>query len=299
MSRKPRFFRPGHVYHLISRFIDHEWFITHERERSCYVSLLGSALRDTDWRCISLAVMSNHVHLGMIAGRTMLDSWIRRVHGPFADVMNKQHGRIGSMFVRGPKDIAVPGDRVRHLLAYIHNNPVRAGVASAAVASTWTSHRAYLGLDAAPPWLHVDEGLTRAGFSNRQEFDRWVRIYATNPGTRDASPVSEIEGAELCVLGAPVQKVPDVNAVVHAVAAALCISIDALRSRRRGAAAVLARRAAVQSADALGISGAAVANALGISQQRASAILSAPCQPSQVNAIVENVVAKFAGASKL
>src|SRR5438067_2099143 len=104
MPRKRRVIVAGSVYHLISRFVDRDWFIRSELERDYYLQLLGPALETTDWRCLSYAIMSNHVHLAMVAGRDTLASWIRRVHSPFADWMNRSHERIGSIFVRGPKD---------------------------------------------------------------------------------------------------------------------------------------------------------------------------------------------------
>jgi hypothetical protein len=39
------------------------------------------------------------------------------------------------------------------LIRYVHNNPVRAGLAARASESSWSSHRAYLGLEACPSWL--------------------------------------------------------------------------------------------------------------------------------------------------
>src|SRR4051812_19613519 len=99
MPRVPRHIVPGRVYHLISRFVDREWFIAHERERRLYLALLGDAVSASDWRCFSYGVMSNHLHHAFVAGQQSLASWIRRVHSPFADIMNKEHDRIGPMFV--------------------------------------------------------------------------------------------------------------------------------------------------------------------------------------------------------
>jgi hypothetical protein len=58
------------------------------------------------------------------------------------------------------------GDTAAALLAYIHNTPVRAQVVSDPADSPWTSHRAYLGLCAAPPWVNVEFGLHLCGFSS-------------------------------------------------------------------------------------------------------------------------------------
>jgi DNA-binding MarR family transcriptional regulator len=42
------------------------------------------------------------------------------------------------------------------LLRYVHNNPVRAGLVDRASESSWSSHRAYLGLSPCPSWLATD-----------------------------------------------------------------------------------------------------------------------------------------------
>ena len=127
MSRRPRSTTEGLVYHLISRFVDRDWFITCAEERAMYLRLFGDAVAKSDWLCLAYAVMSNHIHLALLAGEQPV-SWLRDAHSPFANWMNERHDRIGPMFVRGPKDKPVQPGGVGRLIAYIHNNPVRAGV---------------------------------------------------------------------------------------------------------------------------------------------------------------------------
>lgn len=267
MPRRPRSIRPGRVYHLISRFVDREWFIRTEDERGRYLELLGHALDECDWRCLAHAVMNNHIHLSLVAGEQSLDSWIRRVHSPFADWMNRSYERIGNIFVRGPKDIETPAERVGALIAYIHNNPVRAGVVVAPGASDWTSHRAYLGLERAPRWLHLDEGLTRAGFDDPGAFDQWVR---THPSEREIMDViARADEQDDVDLAQPAD--PDPATIVRLAADTVGIPVAQLCSRRRSAIEVLGRRVAVYCAGRVGIRGAQIALALGQSQQAVSA----------------------------
>lgn len=267
MPRTPRSFRRGHVYHLISRFVDREWYIRTEAQRERYISLLGRALEDTDWRCLGHGVMSNHIHLGVVAGEQPLDSWIRRVHSPFADWMNRTHDRIGNIFVRGPKDIETPPERVGAMIAYIHNNPVRAGIVTAPGDTHWTSHRAYLGLQRAPSWLHVDEGLARAGFDDRMAFDRWVQ---TRPMEREIMTAIEREPEELP--GEAGRDAPHAERIVVATAAEIGIPVRQLRSARRSRRELLGRRVAVYCAAASGVRGTQIAASLGITQQAVSLI---------------------------
>jgi hypothetical protein len=215
--------------------------------------------------------MSNHVHLGTLAGKEPLD-WIRRVHSPFATAMNKERGRIGVMFVRGPKAIATPPERVAGLLAYIHNNPVRAGVVGHAADCAWTSHGEYLGIRPAPKWLRVDDGLALAGFRDRFEFDRWV----CDPNRRDPEDfVRDCHVAFRALDVRPRRQHPasvDPVAVVGATAAELGLPVLQLQSRRRGVIECTARAVAIHCAAKLGLTGTAIADAIGMSQQRVSVI---------------------------
>lgn len=277
---------PGVVYHLISRFVDRDWFFKDDEERAFYLYLLGRALVESDWRCLAFALMSNHIHLAMLAGRASLASWAKRVNGPFASWMNARHHRIGPMFVRGPKDFAIVPENEGQLIAYVHNNPVRAGVVPDARQSTWTSHPAYVGHVLPPRWLHVTEGLARAGFDDRARFDEWVNATPGDSGKvnvervrravakRGAIELGTPTGGEVAVvpfIARPHAHVrPDPRRIVQITADILGMSEVELCSRRRSAIVVAGRRIATRCAKALGISGSDVAAALAITPQAVS-----------------------------
>ena len=164
----------GRVYHVISRFVAKEFFIDSALERRTYLSLLGAAIVETDWRCFSFAVMSNHIHLGLLAGSLRLAAWLRPMHTNFAQWMNIRRDRIGAVFVRGPNVIEVQPGGAQRLINYIHNNPVRAGLVACPAESDWTSHRAYVERAHRPAWLDVDCGVQLAGFKNQAAFGSWI-----------------------------------------------------------------------------------------------------------------------------
>ena len=174
MSRGRRVIHPGTPYHLISRFVASEWFIRTSHERQCYLQEIGDALAQSDWRCFSFAIMSNHIHLGVVAGEETLASWLRGAHSRFAEWINTRHERIGAVFVRGPKAFAIRPDGVGTLISYIHQNPVRAGVVSHPAMSDWTSHAAYVGLVQPPSWLDTELGLELSGWQDGAEMDRVI-----------------------------------------------------------------------------------------------------------------------------
>jgi REP element-mobilizing transposase RayT len=176
MSRGGGSVCPGGIYHVISRFTASEWFIESGFERRTYLSLLGQRLSRTDWRCFSFAVMSNHVHLGVVAGSEPLADWLQPAHTDFAKWINQRRERIGAIFVKGPNVIAVQPAGVAHVISYIHHNPVRATAVTRPEDSDWTSHRAYLGLARCPPWLDVRCGLELGGFDNARDLAAWMEV---------------------------------------------------------------------------------------------------------------------------
>jgi len=173
MPRPIRSTHAGTVYHLISRFVGQEFFIRTAEERRQYLQLFGMGISKSDWRCVSYAVMSNHIHAAVLAGEMPLVSWLREPHSIFAEYMNEKHRRIGAVFVRGPNAVPYREDGVARLIAYIHNNPVRAGLVAAPADSDWTSHRAYLGTAEKPEWLDVGLGLELSRRGETMWLDSW------------------------------------------------------------------------------------------------------------------------------
>ena len=297
----------GVVYHLIWRFVDRTWFFESNAERARYLYYFGRAMGETDWRCLSYALMSNHIHAAMIAGAAPLESWAKRVHSPFATWMNRQRGRLGPLIADRPKDIAVPDDRVPHLIAYIHNNPVRAGIVERAVGSVWTSHLAYTGRARAPSWLDVEEGLRRCGLT-REAFDAWIDA---TPGEgrwlSDAALRREARKRGALELATPVAGTPpryplvarpfahvrpDPRAVVAVAANAVGLRLTELCSRLRSPTAVDGRLVAVHSGRALGITSGDLATAIGISASAVSQI--AVRQPTGEQALlIRQVLDRF------
>ena len=238
------------------------------------MTLLGLALEESDWRLYSYAIMSNHIHLQALAGEQPLAEWIRCVHSPFANAMNRTYNRLGPMFVRGPKAYRVHPERFGALLAYIHNNPVRAGTCQTAAASDWTSHRAYIGRARVPTWLHVDEALQRAGIEGGAAFDRWVN----DPAQFDTEALfreEQYEQEAACARDAERsschrQRAKTARAIVAATSAVLGVSLEQLRSDSRAEALVMGREVVARCALNAGISGRAIARLLRKSESRVS-----------------------------
>ena len=281
MPRALRHIVPGVTYHLISRFVAREFFISSDADRRAYLDLLAHVVIRTRWRLLAYAVMSNHIHLAMVAGPEPIATWLRQVHSTFADTVNRSRERIGALFVRGPKAVLAPGDGVGRVIAYLHNNPVRAGVCTQPHDSTWTSHRAYLGLEAAPPWLAVGEGMRRAGLTDVAAFEALVAARHPHPVLGEVSSDRDLEEKvdayeRACIAARRASATtppPPATKVVDVVAHELGVTLAQLRSARRGTHEVLARQVAIVCGARLGCATRDLAAAVALTPQAVTKVL--------------------------
>jgi len=308
MARIARITVPGVLHHVISRFVDRDWFFASADARHRHLALLGRALAKSDWRCVAYCLMSNHIHLAMVGGEHDLESWTKRVNSPFATWLNQQRGRLGPVFADRPAVYLVPRDREAAVIAYIHNNPVRAKVVANARASTWSSHQAYVGLAKPPPWLHVRDGLRRAGCAtDRARFDELVEDLADAaldlPDlARTRADVRRLGPYELATptLSDPIE-VPVVRralartrpspaAVLALVSSVTGVSAMAANQPRARGRVSSARRVFVHAAVSVGIGVSDAAALISVSRQRGAKVAQTPLPPKE-RALVKKVVA--------
>ncbi len=164
MARIARNTPLGTVQHVISRYVNREIRVTEPAERANYLRRYARTLSRTDWLALAYALMGNHNHLGNLAGRARLYDLYHPVNSGFRQWLNDRQGREGPLFRDRPHNVTFDRGLTGILIAYIHNNPVRAGVVADPADSDWTSHRAFIGEAPAPAWLDVELALRLCGF---------------------------------------------------------------------------------------------------------------------------------------
>ncbi|MCB9558454.1 MAG: transposase [Deltaproteobacteria bacterium] len=178
MPRHRRDCPAGTLQHIIVRFIDRRFQLATAADRSAYLRIFGRTAERCDWRFLSFALMSNHIHWCALTGRMSLRDIFHPVNTRFGMLWNRRHRGLGPIIAGRPANFPVQAERVVELIAYNHMDPVRNGVVTDPKSSRWTSHRAYVGLDPEPAWLDVDLGLRLGGFpatpAGRRAFDAFV-----------------------------------------------------------------------------------------------------------------------------
>lgn len=135
---------PMVVSHLTQRAAGREPLFIEDGD---YLSLLADLKEISQKRGLAvfaLCLMPNHVHLLVRPEADELDASMRDLFGRFVARFNRKYERRGHLCC-GPYRQAVCLDE-GYLLAislYIHNNPVRAGLAKTAADYRWSSARLY------------------------------------------------------------------------------------------------------------------------------------------------------------
>ena len=307
MPRHARQTPQGMIVHIISRFVNRAYRLDSDEMRDAYLRRVAAVAPRTDWILLGYALMSTHIHLAAVAGKEPLWRWVKPLHTGFALHLNRVQDTLGPVFANRPTTVAMWPEECGRLLSYIHNNPVRAGVARETLESTWTSHGAYAGQTPARPWLAVEMGLALSGFdadaAGRQQFHEFVAARAhlgrdpqlcgdalnqARVRVRAAldSPVElssmVLDGENrtrseiLASPGTPIRQRWDgrIESLLRAVARHTGISVSRLVSRERRREVVAARRLAVMTGTRhLGLNTSEVGAALGVSRQAASWLL--------------------------
>jgi hypothetical protein len=320
MPRYRRQIENGSIQHLISRFVNRQFLFDEPGARAEYLTRVARVLQRADWVPLAYALMSSHVHWVVRAGRLPSSAFVKPLHVGFARWLNRSSGRLGPVFADRHRSVTCIGDTAAATVAYVHNNPVRAGVVSDARDSSWTSHRCYVGLESAPPWLDVAQGLRLCGYPcnsrGRQRFGAFVharvaqaRSVALSAGDLERRRKRARVDAGIPVeLGTPAVSLVGVSArlnariivpescparliwrgdpreVIEVVACVTGIRSERLRSRARTHAVTGARRLALLVWGQLARPTVEMARALGASASAASGLLGRASQEEHVRA---------------
>lgn len=145
--------------------------------------------------------MTNHVHLAIQVGDVPLSRILQNLAFRYTRWINWRRSRSGHLFQGRYKAFVVDTDPyLLELVAYIHLNPIRAGMVNDASDFRWSSHRAYLRRETIP-WLNTEFILGQFSKSHakaRKKFSEFVTGKSGEGHREDfhgkASPDSRIIG---------------------------------------------------------------------------------------------------------
>ncbi|MEK7082045.1 MAG: transposase, partial [Patescibacteria group bacterium] len=93
------------------------------------------------------ALMPSHFHLGIMQNTELpLSAFMSKICTSYSKYFNKKYGRVGSVFQDQFKAVIVTSnEQLLWLVAYIHNNPIKAGLVKDLNKYPYSSHLDYIG----------------------------------------------------------------------------------------------------------------------------------------------------------
>jgi REP element-mobilizing transposase RayT len=168
-------FADGGIYHVYCRVGHGEPIFRDDAEAGALVETIESIRRRDELTIFAWCVMSNHYHLAMRTARVPLWRSMRLVQGRFSKGYNRRHEVYGPLWQGRYKASLVQGEAyLRQVVAYIHLNPVAAGVVTDPVLHRWSGHHEILKGVGGDGLVDVDEALLLFGESREGALRAYV-----------------------------------------------------------------------------------------------------------------------------
>ena len=138
----------GQIYHIFNRGVNREPIFFNQGNYTFFIGRMRRYFRPELVEVLAYCLMPTHYHI-LIVSET--NDFGKAVMQPFATsyvkAVNKQQGRVGTLFQGAFKSRLIQGDGdLLHLSRYIHLNPVSAGLVSTPEEWPHSSYRDYIGL---------------------------------------------------------------------------------------------------------------------------------------------------------
>ncbi len=284
MPRKNRTDGPGQRHHVMNRGARRAPIFRRQEHCLAFIDLLSQLPERFGLAVHGYALMPNHYHLMLQSERGELSRGMAFVQSRYSLRVNRDRSWDGPLF-RGRFHSRQVGSQEhwRHLLAYLHLNPVRARLVMTVAQAHWTSHEAYAGRITKPDWLTTKDLL--AAFGGRKRYLAYLRSYRGKGTVPPEDFESDVlfGGGRLSEAAAELaQQKPAKAPAKPSLSNSLTLASRRLEVRRKDLVTARAGKAADPRRPVLvwwlvqhqGIAGKDVAEALGISRGRVSQLVS-------------------------
>ena len=145
MSRVQREISPTGYYHVTLRGNGRQMLFEDDTDRKKLLFLMAESVYGEGGRIIVWCLMGNHIHVVIDDPRTKLSDMVHDFAGAYARHFNAKSGHVGSVFQGRFHSVAIVSEaQLLQTARYVHDNPVRAGIADVD-AYEWSSFGEYAG----------------------------------------------------------------------------------------------------------------------------------------------------------
>ena len=147
MTRPLRLSFENAFYHITARGNRREDIFYSSRDKEIFLKRLKEMLIKYSMICHAYCLMDNHYHFFIKTNKSNLSQGIHYLNSAYTNWFRNKHQIIGPLFQGRFKSILVDADNYALALsAYIHLNPLRAGIIKQLEDYPWSSYLDYLNL---------------------------------------------------------------------------------------------------------------------------------------------------------
>ena len=141
-----------------------------------FLEIVADTVERFELEVHAYSLMPNHYHLLVCSRLGNLSRSMQHLNGTYTQWLNQRHRWDGPVFRgRFKSQLVTKEEHLRILIAYIHLNPVVAGLVKSVRDEAWTSFRAYMNKESVPDWLTT--GFFLDLFDGRRKLNSFVEAY--------------------------------------------------------------------------------------------------------------------------
>ena len=146
MSRLARTISESGVYHILFRGVNQQNIFEEEADFNKLKEIISTVKEDLKFEIYAYCFMSNHVHI-VLKEKNIGDisQIMKRVLTKYARWYNIKYGRSGALIANRYKSVPVEiNEYFLHLIRYVHQNPIKAGIVEKCKDYTYSSFVEYI-----------------------------------------------------------------------------------------------------------------------------------------------------------
>jgi len=145
MSRKPRIWFPGAMYHITSRGNRRADIFNDVKDRFVYLSILQETAYEFPFILHAYCLMTNHIHLLIETKEHHSKDIMKKLHSLYAIYFNRRHELSGHVFQgRYHASLVRNASYFLEVSKYIHLNPYMASIVAHPTDYHWSSYHDYV-----------------------------------------------------------------------------------------------------------------------------------------------------------
>lgn len=144
MARQARKKSETGIYHIILRGINKQNIFEDDEDKRKFLETLKYYKRMCNYSLYGYCLMDNHTHFLIKEREETISQVIKRISAGYVRWYNEKYERCGHLFQDRFKSEAVESEKCfLTILRYIHQNPVKAGIAEHVSSYLWSSYQEY------------------------------------------------------------------------------------------------------------------------------------------------------------